>query len=243
MGWEPILADQYVCVVRHWARCINMDADRLNKKVFLYCVNKSGTSCKNWAYRVKSILSDLDCNLFCNTDGNICKHTLVNRIKEKFATRFKVQWSDTISRIQSGSARGLNKLRTYRLFKTDHHTETYVKLLIPLKHRSAFAKFRCGVAPLRLETGRYERLDIQLRVCPFCKDTIEDELHVVTQCPVYDDIRNDLYFRASAVDALFNDKPSCDKFVFIFSSPSLVRVAAKSCFLMLRRRTALLYTV
>ena len=29
----------------------------------------------------------------------------------------------------------------------------------PKLQRSALAKFRCGVAPLRIETGRYERLD------------------------------------------------------------------------------------
>lgn len=32
--------------------------------------------------------------------------------------------ADTISRIQAGSARGLNKLRTYRFFKHKHKTET-----------------------------------------------------------------------------------------------------------------------
>ena len=31
---------------------------------------------------------------------------------------------------------------------------------MPQSHRSAFAKFRSGVAPLRIETGRYERLRV-----------------------------------------------------------------------------------
>ena len=242
MGWEPIMVNIYASLANHWARCINMDNTRINKQVFLYSVRKSASSCKNWTFRVKRILNDLDCNQFCNTELTVCKRTLINRVKERFLEKFKVQWNNTISRVQSNSARGLNKLRTYRLFKKELTTETYVKIVLPFKHRSAFAKFRCGVAPLRLETGRYERLDVQLRVCPFCKDTVENELHVVTQCPVYDDIRNELYLRASTLDIEFNDKSCCDKFVYIFSSPSMVRVAAKSCFLMLRRRTSLLYT-
>ena len=40
-----------------------------------------------------------------------------------------------------------------------------------------FAKFRCGVAPLRLETGRYERLSQEQRTCFYCTDCIESEEH------------------------------------------------------------------
>ena len=62
MGWEPIMVKQYASVANHWARCINMDNTRTNKRVFLYAVRKSGSSCKNWAFRVKNILIDLGCD-------------------------------------------------------------------------------------------------------------------------------------------------------------------------------------
>ena len=52
-----------------------------------------------------------------------------------------------------------------------------------------FAKFRCGVAQLRLETGRYERLSPEQRTCFYCTDCIESEEHVLLTCPVYDDLR------------------------------------------------------
>jgi hypothetical protein len=32
------------------------------------------------------------------------------------------------------------------------------------KYRSAFAKFRAGVAPLRIEIGKYERLEVNERL-------------------------------------------------------------------------------
>ena len=50
-----------------------------------------------------------------------------------------------------------------------------ILIRLPLKHRSAFAKFRCGVAPIRIETGRYEGLDFNSRTCPLCRNAIEDE--------------------------------------------------------------------
>ena len=48
-------------------------------------------------------------------------------------------------------------VRTYKLFKSEYGVENYCKVLVPFNDRSAFAKFRCGVAPIRLETGWYEK--------------------------------------------------------------------------------------
>ncbi len=53
---------------------------------------------------------------------------------------------------------GRNKLRTYRSFKQSYEVESHLKNIMPYKYRSAFSKFRCGVAPIRIETGRYENL-------------------------------------------------------------------------------------
>ena len=50
------------------------------------------------------------------------------------------------------------------------------------------AKFRCGVAPLRIETGRFERLPVEDRRCFNCNGLVEDELHVITVCPLYQDL-------------------------------------------------------
>ncbi len=37
---------------------------------------------------------------------------------------------------------------------------------------------RRGTAPLRIETGRYERLTVEQKVCEMCdSDNVEDEMH------------------------------------------------------------------
>jgi hypothetical protein len=56
-----------------------------------------------------------------------------------------------------------NKLRTYKLFKEVFETEMYLSKNIPSRYRSAFAKFRCGVAPLRIETGCYENKNVNVQ--------------------------------------------------------------------------------
>ena len=56
-------------------------------------------------------------------------------------------------------------------------------------HRSAFANFRIGIAPLRIETGRYEHLNEERRTCFHCADTVESEEHVVLDSLLYNHIR------------------------------------------------------
>ena len=48
-----------------------------------------------------------------------------------------------------GEAHGGNKLRTYKTFKNTYITEPYVHIITQKKFRSAYANFRCGVAPIR----------------------------------------------------------------------------------------------
>ena len=59
---------------------------------------------------------------------------------------------------------------------------------MPKAHRSAFAKFRMGVAPLGIETGRYEGLSETERICPFYTEHTEGKFHVLFHCSLYNDI-------------------------------------------------------
>jgi hypothetical protein len=45
---------------------------------------------------------------------------------------------------------------------------------------------------LDLPFGRLENLRIEERICCFCSDFIEDETHVLLNCPFYDDFRENL---------------------------------------------------
>ncbi len=44
--------------------------------------------------------------------------------------------------------------------------------------RKCLSMLRCATAPLRIETGRYERLPVEQRGCEVCdSDNVEDEMH------------------------------------------------------------------
>ena len=75
----------------------------------------------------------------------------------------------------------LNKRITYKTLTQMLCAEPYVKCILNKKIRSALAKFRCGVAPIRIETGRYERNypSVEERTCFNCANEVENEYHVL----------------------------------------------------------------
>ena len=112
------------------------------------------------------------------------------------------------------SRRGRNKLRTFCQFKNSYLVENYCAIILPPCHRSAFSKFRCGVAPIRIETGRFEGLPEERRLCPFC-NVIEGESHVLLDCHLYNDLRTVLYETAISCLPDFANYDRTDKLDFI----------------------------
>jgi hypothetical protein len=107
-------------------------------------------------------------------------------------------------------------------------TENYCKIPLRFTHRSAFAKFRCGVAPLRIETGRYENLRLNERMCSVCSGEVEDEAHVLFWCPLYSTFRDHLFNIACTFNGFFLSFNDNQKLVFLFSDFN-IRICAKTC--------------
>ena len=58
---------------------------------------------------------------------------------------FTEQWLASVNRINATRGEGRNKLRIYAEFKTEYVVEPNLLNPMPKTHRSAIAKFRCGV--------------------------------------------------------------------------------------------------
>ena len=101
--------------------------------------------------------------------------------------------------------------------KNDFHVEPYCLEILSRKHRGALAKFRSGTAPIKVETGRYQNLDLSERVCFHCTSCIEDEEHVLMVCPVYDDLRLSLISEALLVNPAFEGYSDMQKLCFLLS--------------------------
>jgi hypothetical protein len=84
----------------------------------------------------------------------------------------------------------INKLRTYITFKKYFCTEKYVNIVTNRQHRSILAQFRCGVLPLKVETGRFQNIPLEYRLCTLCdQDVLETESHFPLFCNSYAELR------------------------------------------------------
>ena len=160
----------------------------------------------------------------------------------KLNAYFVDQWKEEINRDRGVRGVGGNKLRTYRLLKTDFGTASYLhNHLLTKGQRSALAKFRCGVAPLRLETGRFEGLPIEERLCPICNAEPETELHAVIKCHAYNDLRPAVFNDAIDICDDFMLLSDTDKLILILNDNLLCKPAASLCVNILKRRREFLY--
>lgn len=66
---------------------------------------------------------------------------------------------------------------------------------MPKYLRSTLAQFRCGIIPIRIETGRFQGEPIEERICVFCSNrSVEDEFHFLLHCSLYNDYRKKKLF-------------------------------------------------
>jgi hypothetical protein len=221
-----------------------MPPERINKRVFLYCDSKAGNRCQNWCFRLKTFYRNA--NLYDISDIDRAAHcyskAAVNAVREVVLNKENVKWLQTVSRQTARRGNGQNKLRTYNKFKQVFEVEPYVIEVMSRGRRSALAKFRCGVAPIRLETGRYENLPVDQRLCPFCENCVEDECHVVLRCPMYADLREPLLLAACNIDPSLRERPLTEMLHFILSSKEICCFSAKTLQLILKRRREQLYS-
>ena len=212
--------------------------NRLNKKVFQWANRNCNNNIKNWNFRVHSKFRELNVNHFCNIDF-IFNKSSIKMLETLNFEKFKDKWSLDLNNDNR------SKLRTYRIFKQEYCVEKYLQANMPGRFRSAFSKFRCGVAPLKIETGRYEGIPNENRLCfnDICKNNskVEDEKHVILHCPVYSHLREDIFTRALSFCDNFNSLTDDDKFVFLFTNENLFYYSAKICHEILITRKNILY--
>ena len=98
-----------------------------------------------------------------------------------------------------------------------------------------YAKFRCGVAQLKIETCRYglNRIPVEERLCESCQ-VVEDEFHVMMVCPLFNDIRSQFILQHNEVEQSFNDYTQEEQFIYVMSNPACYQnpyntVAVYSC--------------
>ena len=147
---------------------------------------------------------------------------LLNLVK----TKLKVQYEHTFfqklnSDIGANNTSG-NKLRTYKIVKSQYVLEHYMKLNLPRNVSTAIAKVRLSAHDLEIERGRRTKpkpTPVHERLCKFCNlNSVEDEIHFVTTCPFYNVERCKLFELYGFKNPVINTYSEKEIFVFLFKN-------------------------
>jgi hypothetical protein len=166
---------------------------------------------------------------------NNSKRSCVKLGHELLKQKAMEDWSDRLNDDHTRRHGGTNKLRVYRTFKSVFNPEPYLTNRLPIKYRRAMSQIRCGVAPIAVELGRYCNTPYENRKCYECEN-VENEYHLLMECPMYDDIRNNTYLEALQIIPGFGMYSKDTQFKLFLSDPRLMVITAKTLFSFLNRR-------
>ena len=200
LGRYSVFTNRCLKLVKYWLRILNMDENRYPKICYkLQCKwlkHNSRTDC--WARHVKELLEG-------NGFGYVWYNQDVND-ERSFISAFKERLLDIDIQCWRYDIEEMNKLRTYRLLKENLTCEIYLNEINIATYRKAITKLRGGLLDLRANTGRYENIPYEDRICLMCKTSIEDEFHFIFECNNYGSIRQNF------IPEYYYVHPSYEKF-------------------------------
>ena len=107
-------------------------------------------------------------------------------------------------------------------------SKAYIQKPLTFFQRKSLGKLKLGVLALRIETGRYEnpKLPEEQRVCLICgQNTVENEIHFLIYCPVYDENRTELFNSIERLD--FPNMTDTQKIHYLTSDECMVKKTAQ----------------
>lgn len=235
MGWTPPTVRIWGSITRQYVRLNILTNKRVNHRIFNWTKQLAGKSKRNWVKRLEIKLRTLEIPALLDVSNGLNMKVCISKVKDAVFNEYICNWNRMMNRPETG-----NKLRTYCTFKSYFGTEQYILTTLPRSHRRALALFRCGVAPLRIETGRYCNTPLAERCCYHC-DVLEDEAHVILHCPLYTSITSSLLDTCFSMNVSFNDLSDFEKLSYIMSCPVLMKMIAKTCKNILEERKRVVY--
>ncbi len=228
-GWLSAQYRRWVNIIRFWNRMIIAPPNSLTKQMFEYDYNKCEQGRNNWCANVKKLFRQVNLQ-----DNYINKDTCdLRKIKKLLFEEQEKTWKEKVI--------NKPKLRFYCLFKSDLLMENYVTYNLSPSERSMLAQFRMGILPLEIETGRFFNVKVEERICKLCTEgLVEDEYHFLFVCPLYEDLREDMFSEITNI---------CPEFVYLEYAEQLnllfkefCRKVAKYIKRAYERRKSVLYT-
>ena len=178
LGEYPLMIHGFVSLLKFWHRTVNLPDKLLVKQAMSV---QTDFIQSEWMSTVKFLLGQIGLNAYFENPKMVKTEAFakicLTKLKEKFIKQWKFKIANT------------DKLRFYRLFKTEFRREFYLDLISNFQLRRCISKFRCSDHRLEIEVGRHRNIPAESRYCATCVTEIETVEHFLRWCPRYNYLR------------------------------------------------------
>ena len=181
LGRFPVFIYSARRSIKFWLIIVSSPNDRYLKLCYNMLFYYGNIVCTNWVTHIRE-------HLYENGYGCVWEQQEVAHLEmfvSEYTDRMKCQhvqhWRTRCSLI--------SKLQLYVDFNHDYNVAKYILPVDIFKLRRTMSNFRSSSHPLMIEKGRHYNIDREARTCPYCETCIENELHLVLQCPLYVSLR------------------------------------------------------
>ena len=207
LGVYPLILKRKIRVIKYWLKILSLSDQNPVKQMYNVLLSELSTNDRtvNWASLVRDLLCEAGFGYIWFSQNSSNKSKFINELTFRLKCSFEQKLNTVIDT-------DLSKNRLFRHLNQEHSFKEYLNFLD--KHKIiALTKIRLCSHNFLIERGRWQRpkLDIVRRTCNIC-DSIEDEYHVIIECPTYIDIRQRL------LDKSLIYKPSMFKVVLLLDS-------------------------
>ena len=179
LGQVPLSLSAQKNAIKNWVRIINkIKCNAMVENSHANAVLKK----LNWSTKIENRISEIGMrDLFLRRDQET--HTKAfQRMKDIFH-------QESFAKIRNESS----KLNMYSHIKNLIGYEKCLNKIENVKERISFSKLRLSNHPLMIEKGRHEKIERNLRYCPFCPGIIENEIHFLLQCKCFTKLRTEIF--------------------------------------------------
>ena len=184
IGRFPLQLDVNLRTIKYWIRILKAKDESLVKKAFLTLKHLDDAGFVTWASSIRNILTKYNLSNIWDDPSIVINETdrFIFDLKDQMYSEFIEDWSRNLS--------SFPKLRSYITYKSHFSFEYYLFEVKEFKLRRYIAKVRLSSHDFQIEKGRYDRTPVEERLCTNCNlRCVEDEYHVLLQCPRYKDDR------------------------------------------------------
>ena len=206
LGRLPVEIIIYRRMVCYWARLLSGNQLKFSALLYKVMFNDyivNGTEYK-WIITIKTILDNLGMGNIWLSQTFTSVNCLSQHIKQRQCDQYLQIWRSNMSL----SSRG----KTYQIYKEQISLERYFNLL-PDKLWKPILKFRTSNYYLPIETGRWNKIPLEDRICTLCNENdIADEFHYLLKCQFFN------HPRTQFLHPYYYTRPNTYKFKYLMQS-------------------------